>query len=350
MSRAADRASHPPRLARWVERWWQGEAGILGRALEVATAPAEWLFRGAARARGWGYDRALLSRTRLDVPVVSVGNLAVGGAGKTPVTRWLVGQLRERGARPAVLHGGYAEDEPMLHRLWHPDVPVIAKRDRILGAEQAIAAGATALVLDDGFQHRRLERDLDLVLVAAESWGACHRLLPRGPWRESPRALGRAQTVVVTRKVASAEAARAVGEALAPYAPGAVHVRLQLRPSGWSRLGVAGAGNFPGGDVVAVTAIAHPDLFVANAKDAGARVGAMLFFPDHHGFTWHDVERIRALAAGRPVVTTAKDAVKLGPLAAELELWVLEQEVVVEAGGEALAALLDELISEGVRR
>lgn len=340
-----------------MERWWAGEAGWPGRLLSLALAPAEAGFRGVVRLRGAAYDAGLLPAGRVEVPVVSVGNLSVGGAGKTPVTRWLVAELKRRGHTPAVLHGGYARDEPELHRLWHPDVPVVMGRDRILSARTAIERGASVLVLDDGFQHRRLARDLDLALVAVEGWGPRRRLLPRGPWRESVRALGRAQAVVVTRKVAPAEAAKELLDSLRVYAPQAASIQLWLRPAGWLRYERPGiragtaegadgevltkSADLPEGEVVAVTAIARPELFVDNAREARARIAGSLCFPDHHEFTARDLEEIRRAAGGRPIVTTAKDLVKLGPAAPDLEYWVLEQEVVVEAGGAALSELLD---------
>lgn len=341
--------------ATWVERWWAGEAGWLGRLLDLALAPAEMLFRGVVELRGLGYDRGLLHAERVPVPVISVGNLSVGGAGKTPVTRWLVGELLRRGVRPAVLHGGYGTDEPRLHVLWHPEVPVIVGRDRRESARLAVERGAEVLVLDDGYQHRRLARDLDLVLVAAESWKGDRRLLPRGPWREPASGLARADAVLVTRKTAAAEDAEALRPELGRYAPGAVVARVRLRPSGWTRWGGAAGGKDgeglgptspgPSGEVWAVTGIAHPELFVENVREIGVRVAGSNFFPDHHEYDLRDLERIRSAAAGRPIVTTAKDMVKLSTFAGDLEIWVLEQEVVVEEGAEALSELLDQLLA-----
>jgi tetraacyldisaccharide 4'-kinase len=103
------------------------------------------------------------------------------------------------------------------------------------------------------------------------------------------------------------------------------------------------AGKAPRGAVVAVTAIAQPQLFVANARESGAQVEQTLFFADHHEYNGEDLERIRALAVGRSVVTTAKDMVKLESLVPDLDLWVLEQEVIVEEGADLLAALLDQI-------
>lgn len=348
MTAAPDTLPRTVASGRWVHRveeWWRGEVGPWGRVLDLVLAPAELGYRAAVSTYHRAYDRGRRAAESVRVPVISVGNISVGGAGKTPVTRWLVGELRRRGARPAVLHGGYAPDEPALHRAWNPDVPVVVGRERVVGAKRALAEGATVLVLDDGFQHRRLARDLDLVLIAAESWTARPRLLPRGPWREAPAALGRAHVVAVTRKTATPEAADQVAAEAARFAPEAALVRIQLRPAGWRRFGGAAGGAEPRGEAVAVAGIAQPRLFLANARSAGARVAVELIFPDHHDYGYEDLARIRQSAGGRAVVTTAKDAIKLGPMAPDLEIWALEQEVVVEAGSSALAALLDRLVA-----
>ncbi|HEX6939614.1 MAG TPA: tetraacyldisaccharide 4'-kinase [Longimicrobiales bacterium] len=339
--------SRPPRAlaATAVERLWRGEAGRAGVLLDVALVPLELAYRAAAGIFHAAYEVGLKRAVRLPVPVASVGNVAVGGAGKTPVTRWVVDELRRRGARPAVLHGGYAPDEPALHRSWYPGVPVIEGRDRVAGGARAVDAGADVVVLDDGFQHRRLARNLDLVLVAAEDWTPQPRLLPRGPWREPPRALARADVVAVTRRTATAEAAEEVAAALRRFAPKADAVRFHLRAIGWRAAAGGAAGPGPRGEVVAVAGIARPRDFVANAEAAGVEVGEALVFRDHHAYTDEDARRIRAAARGRPVVTTAKDAVKLAPLAPELDLWILEQRAIVEAGADALARRLDALVA-----
>ncbi|HEX7050080.1 MAG TPA: tetraacyldisaccharide 4'-kinase [Longimicrobiales bacterium] len=328
----------------WVERWWAGAGGPVASVLDAALAPVELAYRIGMRLRNHAYSRGWLEAVRLPVPVVSVGNLTVGGTGKTPVSRWLVDELRRRGRAPAVLHGGYAPDEPALHRAWHPEIPVIEGRDRVAGARAAILAGATALVLDDGFQHRRLVRDLDVVLVAAERWSAAPRLLPRGPWREPPAALRRADLVAVTRKTAAPGEAERVAAALADYTDAAI-VRLHLRASRWSRPDSGPANGPPAGEAVAVVAIAEPERFLTNARDAGARITTTLAFRDHYCYDARDIARLRQTAGGRAVVTTAKDAVKLAPLDPELDLWVLEQDVRVEAGAEVFARRLDLLVS-----
>ncbi|MGH7480641.1 MAG: tetraacyldisaccharide 4'-kinase [Longimicrobiales bacterium] len=320
-----------------------GGGGVVGAALRTLLLPAELLFRAASRGYHAAYDSGLMPATSVARPVISVGNLTIGGAGKTPVVRWLVRELKTLGRRPAVLHGGYAEDEPALHRHWHPDVQVRAERSRVRAAGQAIAAGADVLVLDDAFQHRRIARDLDLVVIAAEHWRTRPRLLPCGPWREPPRALRRADVVVVTRRTADERRAVAVEHAVGQWFGGPT-ARVWLRPAGWTRFRARDAAKErsarPAGPVLAVTAIADPGAFLDNACAAGAQIEDRVLFRDHHDFTRSDVDALRAAAAGRDIVTTEKDAVKLNEVAPDLRVWVLEQELVLESGaGPLLAAV-----------
>lgn len=334
------------RAAGWARRWWRGEAVPGGRIASAALAPAEALFRGAAAARRRLYRAGLLPRCEPALPIVSVGNLRVGGTGKTPVTRWVAARLVDLGARPAIVHGGYAADEPALLRLWMPDIPVLARRDRCAAVAEAQGRGATVAVLDDAFQHLRVPRALDIVLVAAEHWTVRPRLLPRGPWREGPAALGRADIVVVTRKTAPAEEAERVGAEVARVAPGAALARVRLEARGWRRLGARAedqTSTGPAGPVLLVAAIAEPELFLEGARRAGALVEEALFYPDHHAYTSEDGEEIARRAGGRAVVVTEKDAVKLSGQLGVREVWALLQSVVPEAGEEALMGRLREV-------
>jgi tetraacyldisaccharide 4'-kinase len=325
-----------------VARWWRGEYGLRGRVLQLALAPAEVLFRAGVWLRNSAYDAGILAVTRAEIPVVSVGNLTIGGAGKTPVAAFLVEELRRRGLRPALLHGGFADDEPQLHRQWHPDVPVFAEKDRIEAASRAVACGATVVVLDDGFQHRRIAKNLEIVLVAAESWTAQPKLLPRGPWRESPSSLRRADLIAVTRKTGTADFSYSVAREVSTLAPDVPIACLHLRADRWRR---SGETDPPSGPALAVAGVASPNLFAENARAAGADITEVVVFPDHHEYTQGDVQRIRSLARGRPVVTTEKDNVKLATLMDASELWVLGQRVDIELGGDVLASALDRLAS-----
>jgi tetraacyldisaccharide 4'-kinase len=326
----------------FVTRWWSGDAGAAGRVLDAALLPAELGFRRIVAARNRGFDRGEGVET-VGVPVISVGNIAVGGAGKTPFAAWLVARLREMGRTPGIALRGYGEDEVLLHRELNPAVTVAAAARRIEAARELAAAGCDVIVLDDGFQHRRLARDLDLVLVAAETWRRTPRLLPRGPWREDVTALARADALVVTRKSASPERAREVGREAADLAPGKPIVLCHLAADRLTAL--HGRESMPleslaGRGVLAVAALASPEPFFAALRAVGAAVEEAAY-ADHHPFTAADARRIEARAAGRTIVMTRKDEVKLRPLLGpSADAVVLEQAVRVEAGGDALEAAL----------
>ena len=324
-----------------ARRWWNGELGAMGSALDVALAPAEAVYRFGTRMRNRAYDSGILGAVSAPLPVISVGNIAVGGTGKTPFTNWLARRLRQRGEQPAIVHGGYAADEPELHRIWSPDIPVIVDRDRPRAVSAARHAGASVAVLDDAFQHRRLRRDLDIVLVSVERWTSAARLLPRGPWRESPAALERAGLVVCVRRTPAAEASRKLAAHLHGLT-GRPVVRVYLRADAWQQDGTPMAS--PAEASLIVTGLADPELFAANAKAAGAQVADALTFPDHHDYDEGDIERIRRTAGSRPVVTSAKDWVKLRGRLDAACMWVLTQEVIVEEGQSLLEEALDRVM------
>lgn len=327
-----------------VQRVWEGEPGLGFRLLGAVLTPAELGFRSAVGARGLLYRSGIANVDAPPLPAISVGNITVGGTGKTPVVRWLVKRLVARGLTPGILHGGYAQDEPELHRRWFPDLPVVATKDRLRGAGIALRQGADILVLDDAFQHRAFGRDLDLVLVAAESWTRYGRLLPRGPFREPPRSLRRADFVLVTRRTATPTEAALV-EAEVAHISHRPTARIHLRPGGWLDGQLRPRGTAPPPvPAVAVAAIARPDDFFDQAEEAGARLEDAIAFPDHHDYTRAEAQALVKEADGRPVVTTAKDAVKLASLL-PVELWILEQDVIYESGRERLLRAVDEVVS-----
>lgn len=328
-----------PGLAAWVTRWWVGEAGLPGRVADIVTLPAELAFRAAVAARGLAYTSGLARALRAPLPVISIGNLGVGGAGKTPLAAWTAALLVRHEARPAVVVSGYGADEIALHRELTPDAPVFAAKRRFDGVAAAAGAGCGVAVLDDGFQHRALARDLDVVLVSAEQWRGRRRLLPRGPWREGAGALRRADIVVVTAKTGRADADGVAG-ALRRMELRAPVIVCELRPTRLRGL-APHAAELPltalrGREVLAVAALADPHSFAANLDRAGARA-ELASFRDHHPFDATEASALVARAAGRPLVMTRKDAVKLRALIpADAEAWVLEQDVVFEPEAEAL--------------
>lgn len=346
-------------LREWVPRWWAGEGGAVGRVLDAALLPAEGLFRGVAAARNRLYDRRILGVDSVPVPVVSVGNLAVGGAGKTPFSAWLVRRLVEWGRTPALAMRGYGEDEVLLHRELNPSVPVFAAARRLEAARKAVDAGRDVVVLDDAFQHRALARDLDIVLVAAEGWSTRRKLMPRGPWREDVGALRRADVAVVTRKSAAPGRSAAVAAELRRHAPAVPLVECSLIPSHLRQLAstdataepeqVRGLDWLSGRRVLAVAALADPRPFFAHLREHAAEVETIAF-SDHHPFSAAEVTELAHRTGERLMVMTRKDAVKLRPLLpGGTAAYVLEQRVEITAGGEILDAALRRALGEGTR-
>ena len=320
---------------------WRERASGPIRGLTWLLGPLSWLWARWTSSRNRYYDR--VGGTRVEgIRMASVGNLAVGGTGKTPLTGWMAGRLVERGVRAAVVLRGYGRDEVLLHRRWNPAVAVIVGPDRIAGARAAREGGAEVALLDDGFQHRRLARDLDLVVLAVEDPRPL-RLLPAGPYREPWSGLARADAVVLTRRGASAQRARALARAVEADFPGLVRAAVHLAPAGWTDLdGMPGAP--PEGRVLAVATVARPEDF----RDDVARVTGsdveLLEFADHHEYTATDVRGIVRRAAGRTIAVTEKDAVKLAPHAGALVgARVMVQELRWDWGEEAMGSLLDAL-------
>lgn len=321
--------------------------------MDMLLLPAEAVFRAAAELRGRAYAAGWLPAESAGIPVISVGNLAVGGTGKTPFSAWLAARCRAQGAKPAIALRGYGGDEPALHRELNPGIPVFVAQRRSEAAHAAAAAGCNVVVVDDGFQHRRLHRDLDIVLFAAGSLAGNHRLLPRGPWREPLAAAARADLLVVTRK--AGRSAVAAVESLRQRFSGAGRPHIlecEIRPVALTPLAGSRAESVPLGDlrdreVLAVAGIADPAALFADLERAGAKVQPRIF-PDHHRYTAAEARALAAAAGGRWVVTTGKDAVKLrGLLAAALPAYVLEQEIRMDGGAELLDRDLHRVLTGG---
>jgi tetraacyldisaccharide 4'-kinase len=334
---------------RRLERLWWG-TGAGARAARAALGPASVLYRVGTAIHA-GLYRAGVRRARaLPLPAISVGNLTVGGTGKTPVAAWIARSLVTREAHPAIVMRGYGEDEPLVHERLNPDVPVVVSPDRVRGAERAATLGADVVVLDDAFQHRRALRDADLVLLSADRWTSAPRLLPAGPWREPLSALRRASMVLVTRKAASPATASAVADTIRHRFPGipvgvAALTLQELRSA-------TGESTMPlealaGARALAIVAIGDPSAFLRQLAATDATVRAAVF-PDHHAYPHAEVTRIASMmAAGEIAVCTLKDAVKLAPHwpREAPPLWYVSQSVMVEEGRDALDALLTRVLA-----
>ena len=328
------------------ERRWESTSP-LSNALRLILTPLSWGYAGAIALRNTAYDRGWLASRTLGLPSVSVGNVTVGGTGKTPIAAWLAERLSALNVRPAILLRGYGTDEPLVHRTLVPQALVITGADRIASALRARELGATALVLDDAFQHRRARRDFDVVLISADRHRKI-RMLPAGPWREPDRALRRATHIVITRKRTTPLRAREIAEYAGRIAPAAQVSIVHLGADSvvkWIGAERRPASALEGKVVLAISAIGDPRAFEGQLRETGARV-ATRTFGDHHEFSEGDVRRLTYDATGAEfAVCTLKDAVKLGPLwpPSAPPLWYLSQTVRVELGAEALDGLVRSL-------
>ena len=333
-------------LQAWLRRVWGGEAGLLGGIVRAVLFPVELLYRGVIGLRNRGYDLGVLPTTEPPIPVISVGNLAVGGTGKTPFSGWLVSRLAEMGRRPALVARGYGSDEVRLHRAWNPDAVVVVDPQRLRGVALAAERGADVAVLDDAFQHRAIGRHVDIVLVAAEH-GARRALLPRGRLRETIRSLARADAVVVTRKTASRAEADRIGGHIEHVVPG-VLAQISFEAAAWTDLEGSVVSPPHGEDFLAVTSVAEPEPFQEMVRDQTSSAVESLAFRDHHVFRQADVQRIVREARGRAIVTTEKDAVKLKDFSKMLPpTYVLRLRVAWESGYDDVMALIEDALEGG---
>ena len=314
-------------------RWF--DERVPSPAARAALAPLtalSWCYGAGAALHRAAYERGLAQRARLPCKVISVGNLVVGGSGKTPLAAWIAAQLHARGKRVALASRGYggrprgavhvvsdgtrvresaavAGDEALLLAQLAPGVPVLVARRRELAGLRAIALFDTqVLVLDDGFQHHALARDVDLVAFAQDGLGS-GAVLPRGPLREPIRALAHADAILVTGGALPAQDEARISRA----APQAARFSVLRAPRELRALDASRAPEPPsalsGREVGVLSALARPRALRESVEALGARVVAERVFADHHAYTPRDVSGLAAQAA--LWVTSEKDAIKL---------------------------------------
>lgn len=310
------------------------------------------------RARNLAFDRGWRSIHRADVPVIAVGNLTLGGTGKTPMVEWLARRGRREGLRVAILSRGYGQshginDEGLVLEENLPDVPHLQGADRVALSRIAVEElESQLLVLDDGFQHRRLARDLDVVLIDALEPFGLDRLFPRGLLREPVSGLRRAGVVVLSRADLVDEATRAAIRRHAERRAGplrwveARHAPIDLvdaegRTSPLSKL--------EGQDPASFCGIGNPEGFRRTLERLGAATSHFRIFADHHSYCRADVESLAAWTRDLGTdlaLTTQKDLVKLrtvnlGPA----RLFALRIGLELMSGGPAMEEALGPLLS-----
>ncbi|MGO9063480.1 MAG: tetraacyldisaccharide 4'-kinase [Myxococcaceae bacterium] len=336
---------YPPRPPSWP-----------AQQLRAPLAPVAGVFAAGVALRNLLFDSGLRRIEAVaGLRVLSVGNLTAGGAGKTPVVAFLAERLLRTGGQVAVLSRGYGRhtgglrrvagppwpsaeevgDEPLLLARRLPAVSVWVGADRVALARAARTAGASVALLDDGFQHRRLARAADVVVVdEAVGLGSGH-LLPWGPLREPPSALRRASLLWL--RVASPAATL---PPLPPQLP-----RVRARHAAVDVLGPAGSvlplAQLAQARVLAFCGIARPSAFARTLHELGAEVTGARGFADHHRFTASELAGLQAAAraSGALLVTTEKDAMRLP---ADFPVWVVRLGVSLLQGEDILSALLED--------
>jgi tetraacyldisaccharide 4'-kinase len=327
---------------------WDGESkvtaiSLLAFLLLILSIP----YRFAVIVRNFLYDQGMLRTKKLPCPVISIGNLTVGGTGKTPLAILLAGMLKENGFRPAVLSRGYgrregkssgvvsdgsrllmdhrqAGDEPFLMSLLLPQIPVIVGADRFLTGKMAIEQlGADILILDDGFQHRGLYRDIDIVLLPApiarpgESSRPLGngRLLPGGSLREPPGSLRRADIIVITGS--GNQAGSSLPDCWEPLLKGSTP-RFQSFHRARAIIDTNGEARpltfLQGKRIYAFSGIGNPRSFRRTIECLGANLSGFDAFPDHHHYDAAEIAGITAharLSQSDIILTTEKDGVRL---------------------------------------
>lgn len=324
-----------------------------------------WLAQGpyavAVATRNRRFDRKRDAVTRVEVPVISVGNLTVGGTGKTPMVKWIATQLREHGVRVAILSRGYGaeegakNDEAIELEQALPDVPHLQAPDRVASARVAIDELASqVLLLDDGFQHRRLGRDLDIVLLdATEPFGHGH-LLPRGLLREPIASLARADVVCLTRaNMASAKSRANFRQQVSEHATEAIWCEASHQPK--RLLSTTGQeqpiASLAGKRVAAFCGIGNPDAFHRTLESLGIEIAAWRVFPDHHPYQRGDIAQLESDAKDVDLVLcTHKDLAKVQTARlGKTPLWAIEVEIQLTVGEESLKARLEEIAQLALR-
>lgn len=330
--------------------------GLIATLGRTGLSAFELPYAALVRLRNYGYDHELFTVNRASAPVISVGNLTLGGTGKTPLVAWLAQWFAQHNKKPAVISRGYKaetgqlSDEAAELKIRLPTVPHFANKRRIIAAENAVAKGSDILVLDDGFQHRQIERDINLVTIDATDPFGCNRLFPRGLLREHLGGLNRADALILTRMdQVSTKTRNEIRERCFQFAGSknkpwieTEHKPLNIRFIDGT---VQPLKTLQHKRILALSAIGNPAAFHTTLKTLGHEPVATITFPDHHTYTTDNIHHISEKAetvGAEIVVTTLKDLVKLP--AADFRgrpLCALEIGIQFQSGLQELETLLE---------
>lgn len=365
------------------DMWWRlattPPRSVPDSLLTGVLAGVSMLYRAAVSIRNAGYDAGWLRQVRLSCPIISVGNLTVGGAGKTTCVAFLASKLKRQGRHVAILSRGYGgtratpyvlsvregqlevngqaeeldglPDEPHMLAMQLPGVPVaVGQRREQTGRLILEQQRPDVMLLDDGLQHRQLARDLEIILVHAtmplDGWP----LLPRGPMREPLAALRRADVILITKADQSLDRVAALQERLAMLNPRAAIATAIHEPEGlWDALSSEPVplDRLGGARVALVSSIGDPDSFEDTVRRLGAAIARHLRYPDHHRYgmgDWQQIAQAAASSNAAALVTTEKDLMRLRQVArassAPAPVWVLRVGMRLVSGEDELDARL----------
>jgi tetraacyldisaccharide 4'-kinase len=338
--------------------------GFIPAAIKIFLLLLSFLYGGIALSLAFFFR---LRPVRLPCRVISVGNITLGGTGKTAIVEFISRYLRDKGHKIAILSRGYKKtsegsgdykavgDEPYMLSRNLGNIAVIVNRDRIKGAQEAFREqGADTVILDDGFQQWKIKKDLEIVAVDAVNPFGNRHLLPRGILREPLSSLRRSDIFLLT-KVDLNPQYHKLRDFLARLNPGALIVDSIHRPVGFYPLGnnqeLSGPDALKGETAALVSGIGDPDSFEALVKSLGINVGLSLRFPDHHNYSAQDVKDIILQSRKKniaKIITTEKDAVRLLPEDAanqQMRFFVLRIALKITVNEEGFCARLLKLYS-----
>ena len=301
------------------------------RLTRIFLATLELPYGLVVRFRNFMYDKGLRKIKELDVPIVSVGNLTVGGTGKTPFVAWLAQKYLDEGKFPAIISRGYHADETGWNdeakelKMLLPDVPQAFSKDRFEAAQRLLAeytgengtSKIDLIILDDGYQHRKLFRKKNILMVDATNPFGYFRIIPRGLLREPMAEMKRADMVVLSRADAVDDAKKSrLRSFVSHFAPDAAWGEMRQLPKNLLFLSgkLQDIGVLTGKPVLAFCGLGNPDAFFRTVHDCGAEVRKTFAFPDHHRYTSVDQTRIFDVARElgvQMIVCSLKDYVKI---------------------------------------
>ena len=335
------------------------------KTLRLSLKTVSCAYSAAVRCRNWMYDKHLLKSHRCESSVISIGNITTGGTGKTPLVIWLCKHLNEKEQNTAVLTRGYKTehgkltDEPAILAKSCGQASVIVDSDRVRGAQKAITqSNARVLVLDDGFQHRRLRRDLDIIAIDGTCAFGYEKILPAGFLREPLKGLKRADAVVITRyEQASPETTDGIIERIKKINPNiliakALHEHPFAVMIKGQKLTIE---QLREKNIYAFCGIGNPDAFMNNLKNLGLNVVGHKIYNDHHNYSENDItdiyEEARYMDAD-VVLSTEKDWVKTALLVkpqSDIIFAYLALKLRFIEGGDELKQLVDRTVNSDTK-